>query len=186
LCTDQDNLCAPVILLNCWSQKRAMPRISCHCWSQKGKTTLFGPMCTMIQQASQFFLNFYLCPNFFDPRLTRPKLFQTERTRRLACLPSFCELVRNVVVEFNVHSLEPQSSGCRQEVGKRLWLQRSASWAKCCRQCDPAWCILSASQSSLAGYFPFCSNPSPNTLLRRALVAVRRAPALVNPQVPPK
>ena len=25
--------------------------------------------------------------------ITRPKLFQTERTWRLACLPSFCELV---------------------------------------------------------------------------------------------
>ena len=34
-----------------------------------------------------------LGPNFFDPKLTRPKLFQTERTRRLACLPSFCEFV---------------------------------------------------------------------------------------------
>ena len=32
-------------------------------------------------------------PNFFDPKLTRAKLFQTERTRRLACLLSFCELV---------------------------------------------------------------------------------------------
>ena len=35
MCTDQDNLCAPVILLNCWSQKRAMPRIS------KGEDYLF-------------------------------------------------------------------------------------------------------------------------------------------------
>ena len=34
-----------------------------------------------------------LGPNFFDPELTRPKLFQTERTWRLACLPCFCELV---------------------------------------------------------------------------------------------
>ena len=31
--------------------------------------------------------------NIFDPNLTWPKLFQTERTQRLACLPSFCELV---------------------------------------------------------------------------------------------
>ena len=31
--------------------------------------------------------------NIFDPNLTWPKLFQTERTRRLAHLPSFCELV---------------------------------------------------------------------------------------------
>ena len=31
--------------------------------------------------------------NFFDPYVTQPKLFQTERTRRLAHLPSFCELV---------------------------------------------------------------------------------------------
>ena len=30
--------------------------------------------------------------NFFDPKLTQPKLFQTERTRRLACLSSFCSL----------------------------------------------------------------------------------------------
>ena len=34
-----------------------------------------------------------LDPNFLDPKLTRPKLFQTKRTRRLACRPSFCELV---------------------------------------------------------------------------------------------
>ena len=33
--------------------------------------------------------------NFFDPYVTQPKLFQTERTRRLAHLPSFCELVFN-------------------------------------------------------------------------------------------
>ena len=31
--------------------------------------------------------------NIFDPNLTWPKLFQTERTQRLAHLPSFCELV---------------------------------------------------------------------------------------------
>ena len=37
-----------------------------------------------------------LGPNIFDPQLTRPKLFQTERTRPLACLPSFCELVHLV------------------------------------------------------------------------------------------
>ena len=30
-----------VILLNCWSQDRAMLRISCHCWSRKGKTTIY-------------------------------------------------------------------------------------------------------------------------------------------------
>ena len=35
----------------------------------------------------------FLGPNFFDPKLTRPKLFQDECTRRLAHLPSFCELV---------------------------------------------------------------------------------------------
>ena len=34
-----------------------------------------------------------LGPNFFDSELTQPKLFQTKRTRRLACLLSFCELV---------------------------------------------------------------------------------------------
>ena len=34
-----------------------------------------------------------LGPNIFDPKLTRPKLFQTKRTRWLAHLPSFCELV---------------------------------------------------------------------------------------------
>ena len=33
--------------------------------------------------------------NFFDPKVTQPKLFQTERSRRLAHLPSFCELVVN-------------------------------------------------------------------------------------------
>ena len=32
-------------------------------------------------------------PNFFDPKLTRPKLFQTKCTRRLAHLHSFCKLV---------------------------------------------------------------------------------------------
>ena len=32
-------------------------------------------------------------PEIFDPKLTRPKPFQIERTWRLACLPSFCELV---------------------------------------------------------------------------------------------
>ena len=107
MCTDQDNLCAPVILLNCWSQKRAMPRISCHCWSQKGKTTLFGP-------TSQFFLNFsvfsqlkinknifsnisekidrnILGPNFFDLKLTRPKLF-SNRAHLETCMSS--ELLR--------------------------------------------------------------------------------------------
>ena len=31
--------------------------------------------------------------NLFDPKLTQPKLFQIERTRWSACLPSFCELV---------------------------------------------------------------------------------------------
>ena len=34
-----------------------------------------------------------LSRNIFDPNLTWPKLFQTERTWRLAHLPSFCELV---------------------------------------------------------------------------------------------
>ena len=34
-----------------------------------------------------------LSRNIFDPNLTWPKLFQTERTRRLAHLPSFCGLV---------------------------------------------------------------------------------------------
>ena len=34
-----------------------------------------------------------LGPNFFDPNVTQAKLFQTERTRRLAHPPSFCELV---------------------------------------------------------------------------------------------
>ena len=34
-----------------------------------------------------------LSPNIFDPNLTSPELFQTEHTRRLAHLPSFCELV---------------------------------------------------------------------------------------------
>ena len=34
-----------------------------------------------------------LGPNFFDPKVTQPKLYQTERTRRLTYLPSFCELV---------------------------------------------------------------------------------------------
>ena len=32
-------------------------------------------------------------PKLFWPKLTRPKLSQTKRTRRLACLPSFCKLV---------------------------------------------------------------------------------------------
>ena len=31
----------PWYFSNCWSQDRAMLRISCHCWSQKGKTTLY-------------------------------------------------------------------------------------------------------------------------------------------------
>ena len=31
--------------------------------------------------------------NFFDPKLTQPKFFQTERTRWSACHPSFCEFV---------------------------------------------------------------------------------------------
>ena len=34
-----------------------------------------------------------LSPNIFDLNPTWPKLFQTERTRQLAHLPSFCELV---------------------------------------------------------------------------------------------
>ena len=34
-----------------------------------------------------------LSSNVFDPNLTWPKVFQTKRTRRLAHLPSFCELV---------------------------------------------------------------------------------------------
>ena len=34
-----------------------------------------------------------LGPNFFDPKLTWPDFFQTERNWRLACHPSFCELV---------------------------------------------------------------------------------------------
>ena len=33
-------------------------------------------------------------PILFDPKLTWPKLLQTERTRRLACLPNFCKLVQ--------------------------------------------------------------------------------------------
>ena len=37
-----------------------------------------------------------LSPNIFDPNLTWPKFFQTERTRRLAHLPSFCELVSSL------------------------------------------------------------------------------------------
>ena len=35
-----------------------------------------------------------LGPNFFNPKFTRTKLFQTDRTRRLAHLPSFCEFVQ--------------------------------------------------------------------------------------------
>ena len=38
------------------------------------------------------------CPNIFNPNLTCPKLFQTERTRRLAHLPSFCELVHYAMI----------------------------------------------------------------------------------------
>ena len=38
-----------------------------------------------------------LSRNIFDPNLTWPKPFQTERTRRLAHLPSFCELVLKVL-----------------------------------------------------------------------------------------
>ena len=38
-----------------------------------------------------------LGPNFFDPKLTRPKLYFTWR---LACLPSFCELVQLVGAAF--------------------------------------------------------------------------------------
>ena len=34
-----------------------------------------------------------LGPNFFNLKLTQPKLFQTKRTRQLAHLRSFCELV---------------------------------------------------------------------------------------------
>ena len=38
-------------------------------------------------------INKKIGPNFFKLKLTKPKLFQTEHTRQLACLPSFCELV---------------------------------------------------------------------------------------------
>ena len=43
--------------------------------------------------------NNILGPNFFDLKLTRPKHFKTERTRRLTCLSSFCELVLSGVLK---------------------------------------------------------------------------------------
>ena len=38
-------------------------------------------------------MKIFWAQTFSTQSLTLPKLFQTERTRRLACLPSFCELV---------------------------------------------------------------------------------------------
>ena len=46
----------------------------------------------IIQFSEKIYKNI-LAPNLLDPKLTRAKLFETERTRQLACLPSFCELV---------------------------------------------------------------------------------------------
>ena len=66
-------------------------------------------LCKMLKQRSNFFsfkqtnivfklsnsarnsITIFWAPNFLNPK---PKHFQTERTRRLACLPSFCELVK--------------------------------------------------------------------------------------------
>ena len=52
----------------------------------------------------------YLSPNIFDPNLTWPNLFQTERTRRLAHLPSFCELVQrgHIVQPSHISQVHPQ------------------------------------------------------------------------------
>ena len=53
----------------------------------------------IIQFSEKIYKNI-LALNFLDPKLTRAKLFETERTRRLACLPSFCELVSIVFLYF--------------------------------------------------------------------------------------
>ena len=49
-------------------------------------------VCKLSNAARQSITN-TLGPNFFKSKLTWSKLFQTKPTRRLACLPSFCELV---------------------------------------------------------------------------------------------
>ena len=46
-----------------------------------------------LSNSARKLIKIYWAQNFFDSKLTRSELSQTERTRRLACLPSFCELV---------------------------------------------------------------------------------------------
>ena len=50
-------------------------------------------------------LKIFWAQTFFNPKLPRPKLFLTERTMWLACLPSFCELVYNVASNFLIHKM---------------------------------------------------------------------------------
>ena len=103
LCEPQDNRCAPTRITfvhpsHFWTA--GVKSMQCHIFPvsagvKRGILTYVGrrPTGTIIQQSSQFFLNFSLCPSFFDPSFNLAKTFQTKRTRRLACLPSFCELV---------------------------------------------------------------------------------------------
>ena len=49
---------------------------------------------------------------FFEPKLTRPKQTYTERTRRLAHLPSFCELVVSILAYLIVILLSFVLGGC--------------------------------------------------------------------------
>ena len=55
--------------------------------------------------------NNILSPNFFNPKLTQPNVFQTERSRRLACLPSFCELVYIYLTKKNLNGVFPKEVG---------------------------------------------------------------------------
>ena len=68
---------------HCWSQDRAMPRISCHCWSQKEKTTLFWP------------------PNLSGPDVHQgpaaegrehPSVPNDRNTNKMTCVPIFMQL----------------------------------------------------------------------------------------------
>ena len=50
-------------------------------------------------------IQIFWAQTFPTQRLTQPKLFQTKRSQRLACLPSFCELVlyRNSTTKLKNH-----------------------------------------------------------------------------------
>ena len=99
-------------------------------------------------------------PNLFNPKFTRPKLFQTERTQRLACLPSFRELVLICHCVFLVYDLpwHPRNVLC--------FLRFARTLAGAC-------CTLPASQKNPRS-FSSCTNITHFPIITREVLILTR------------